>query len=184
MAADPEMGSLKFSSQDQVHHRLATPLIQTFLDTENISFQRSKCGLFGWGGDKVEEVSGMECKVFAANNVEIVTRTRTEHMSQAEIQTGFSWMDFFIFWNLFLFWSCIIFSINHPNQENPVSISGRRKTKREQRPTRTLFYHSLVLVKQNQTHPQSLTHQKLAPTWSQQSANSHSQVIWLQRRRL
>jgi len=84
MAADPEMGSLKFSSQDQVHHRLATPLIQTFLDTENISFQRSKCGLFGWGGDKVEEVSGMECKVFAANNVEIVTRTRTEHMSQED----------------------------------------------------------------------------------------------------
>jgi len=84
MAADPEMSSLKFSSQDQVHHRLATPLIQTFLDTENISFQRSKCGLFGWGGDKVEEVSGMECKVFAANNVEIVTRTRTEHMSQED----------------------------------------------------------------------------------------------------
>ena len=47
----------------QVQHRLATPLIQTFLDTENISFQRSKCGLFGWGGDKTETVSGMECKV-------------------------------------------------------------------------------------------------------------------------
>ena len=81
MGADPELSSVKFSSQDQVHHRLATPLIQTFLDTENISFQRSKCGLFGWGGDKSEEVSGMECKVFAANNVEIVTKTRTEHMS-------------------------------------------------------------------------------------------------------
>ena len=81
MGDDPELGSLKFSSADQVQHRLATPLIQTFLDTENISFQRSKSGLFGWGGDKVEMVSGQECKVFAANNVEIVTKTRTEHMS-------------------------------------------------------------------------------------------------------
>jgi len=81
MGSDPDLGSLKFSTQDQVQHRLATPLIQTFLDTENISFQRSRSGLFGWGGEKSETVSGMECKVFAANNVEIVTKTRTEHMS-------------------------------------------------------------------------------------------------------
>ena len=84
MGDDPELGSLKFSSSEQVQHRLATPLIQTFLDTENISFQRVKGGLFGWGADKVEEVSGEECKVFAANNVEIVTKTRTEHMSQED----------------------------------------------------------------------------------------------------
>ena len=84
MGSDPDLGSLKFSTQDQVQHRLATPLIQTFLDTENISFQRSRSGLFGWGGDKTESVSGMECKVFAANNVEIVTKTRTEHMSSED----------------------------------------------------------------------------------------------------
>jgi len=84
MGLDPELGSFKFSTTEQVQHRLSTPLIQTFLDTENISFQRSKCGLFGWGGDKTEEVSGMECKVFAANNVEIVTKTRTEHMTQED----------------------------------------------------------------------------------------------------
>ena len=84
MGSDPDLGSLKFSIQDQVQHRMASPLfplIQTFFDTENISFQRSRSGLFGWSGDKSETVSGMECKVFAANNVEIVTKTRTEHMS-------------------------------------------------------------------------------------------------------
>jgi hypothetical protein len=32
-------------------------------DTENISFQRTKSGLFGWGGERVETVSGMDCKV-------------------------------------------------------------------------------------------------------------------------
>jgi len=84
MGLDPELGSFKFSTAEQVQHRLSTPLIQTFLDTENISFQRARCGLFGWGGDKTEEVSGMDCKVFAANNVEIVTKTRTEHMTQED----------------------------------------------------------------------------------------------------
>ena len=47
MGVDPDLGSFKFSSAEQVQHRLSTPLIQTFLDTENISFQRSKSGLFG-----------------------------------------------------------------------------------------------------------------------------------------
>jgi len=86
MGIEPEVETLKFSSQEQVQHRLSTPLIQTFLDTENISFQRAKGGFFGFGGDKIEQVSGMECKVFGANNVEIVTKTRTEHMSVEDKQ--------------------------------------------------------------------------------------------------
>ena len=61
-------------------------MIQTFLDTDNISFQRAKGGIFGWGGDKTEVVSGMDCKVFGANNVEIVTKTRSEHMSDEDKQ--------------------------------------------------------------------------------------------------
>jgi len=84
MGIEPDVDSLKFSSQEQVQHRLSTPLIQTFLDTDNISFQRAKGGIFGWGGDKTELVSGMDCKVFGANNVEIVTKTRTEHMSSED----------------------------------------------------------------------------------------------------
>jgi len=86
MGIEPDVDSLKFSTQEQVQHRLSTPLIQTFLDTENISFQRAKGGIFGWGGDKTELVSGMDCKVFGANNVEIVTKTRTEHMSEEDKQ--------------------------------------------------------------------------------------------------
>ena len=55
MGSDPDLGSLKFSTKDQVQHRMASPLIpliQTFFDTENISFQRLRSGLFGFGGDK------------------------------------------------------------------------------------------------------------------------------------
>jgi len=86
MSAEPDVDSLKFSTPEQVQHRLSTPLIQTFLDTDNISFQRAKSGLFGWGGERMETVSGMDCKVFGANNVEIVTKTRTEHMSAEDKQ--------------------------------------------------------------------------------------------------
>lgn len=86
MGIEPDVESLKFTTPEQVQHRLSTPLIQTFLDIDNISFQRAKSGLFGWGGDRTEPVSGMECKVFGANNVEIVTKTRTEHMSTEDKQ--------------------------------------------------------------------------------------------------
>jgi len=79
-----ELDEMRFSSAEQVQHRLSTPLIQTYLDTENISFIRAKGGIFGWGSDKSETVSGKECKVFGANNVEIVTKTRTEHMTEEE----------------------------------------------------------------------------------------------------
>jgi len=80
--------SLSFSSPEQIEHRCTTPLVQTYLDTDNISFQRVKSGFFGWGTDKSETVSGMECKVFAANNVEVVTKTRMEHMSAADKQNA------------------------------------------------------------------------------------------------
>jgi len=86
MGMEPDVDNLKFSTSEQIHHRLSTPLVQTYLDTENISFQRIKGGFFGWGGDKVETVSGMDCKVFGADRVEIVTKTRTEHMSQEDKQ--------------------------------------------------------------------------------------------------
>ncbi|OWA49949.1 putative Ankyrin repeat domain-containing protein 13B [Hypsibius exemplaris] len=41
-------------------------------------FERARSG-FLWRSDKVEEVSGHACKVFAASNVTFVTRSRTEH---------------------------------------------------------------------------------------------------------
>lgn len=44
-------------------------------------FDRNKTGLWGWRSDKIETVNGRECKVFSASNVELVTKTRTEHLS-------------------------------------------------------------------------------------------------------
>ncbi|XP_060763870.1 ankyrin repeat domain-containing protein 13A [Neoarius graeffei] len=70
--------------QQEVAKRLTTPIINTFLDTKDISFERCKSGLWGWRTDRTEVVNGFEAKVFSANNVNVVIRTRTEHLTDEE----------------------------------------------------------------------------------------------------
>ncbi|XP_045589265.2 ankyrin repeat domain-containing protein 13D [Procambarus clarkii] len=65
-------------------HRLTTPIAITYIDTEKISFERDKAGIWGWRSDRSENVNGHECKVFSAINVELVTKTRTEHLTDAD----------------------------------------------------------------------------------------------------
>lgn len=45
---------------------------------------RNKAGVWGWRSDKSEQVNGHECKVFGANNVALVTKTRTEHLTESD----------------------------------------------------------------------------------------------------
>lgn len=72
-------------TEEQISARLVTPLVLTYLDTDKINFERSKSGFWGWGGsDKTEVVSGRECKVFGAHNVELITKTRTEHLTEED----------------------------------------------------------------------------------------------------
>ncbi|XP_026327434.1 ankyrin repeat domain-containing protein 13B isoform X2 [Hyposmocoma kahamanoa] len=63
-----------------LEQRMAAPLCLNYLDTDKISFERNKSGIWGWRQDKTEPVSGYECKVFSANNVELVSKTRCEHL--------------------------------------------------------------------------------------------------------
>lgn len=44
----------------------------------------NKAGLWGWRSDKSEIVNGHECKVFSACNVELITKTRLEHLSDPD----------------------------------------------------------------------------------------------------
>jgi len=76
-------------TEEAISTRLTTPVVTTYIDTEKISFERNKSGLWGWRADKVEEVNGHECKVFAANNVELVTKTRMEHLSASDRAKSF-----------------------------------------------------------------------------------------------
>ncbi|XP_019595085.2 ankyrin repeat domain-containing protein 13B isoform X2 [Rhinolophus sinicus] len=69
-------------TEEQVLSRLAAPVVTTQLDTKNISFERNKTGILGWRSEKTEMVNGYEAKVYGASNVELITRTRTEHLSE------------------------------------------------------------------------------------------------------
>uniref|UniRef100_A0A672Q7G2 Ankyrin repeat domain-containing protein 13B-like n=1 Tax=Sinocyclocheilus grahami TaxID=75366 RepID=A0A672Q7G2_SINGR len=68
-------------SDEQVAARLSTPVVATQLDTRNISFERNKTGILGWRSEKTEVVNGYEAKVYCASNVELITRTRTDHLT-------------------------------------------------------------------------------------------------------
>uniref|UniRef100_A0A3Q2D1E5 Ankyrin repeat domain 13B n=1 Tax=Cyprinodon variegatus TaxID=28743 RepID=A0A3Q2D1E5_CYPVA len=68
-------------SDEQVAVRLSAPVVTTQLDTRNIAFERNKTGILGWRSEKTETVNGYEAKVYAASNVELITRTRTDHLT-------------------------------------------------------------------------------------------------------
>uniref|UniRef100_A0A0R3RGY7 ANK_REP_REGION domain-containing protein n=1 Tax=Elaeophora elaphi TaxID=1147741 RepID=A0A0R3RGY7_9BILA len=73
--------------EEAIYSRMTSPVDTTFIDVEKIGFERSKGGgLFSWltSSDRVEQVEGYECKVFNASNVDIVTKTRTEHLLEED----------------------------------------------------------------------------------------------------
>ncbi|XP_049787191.1 ankyrin repeat domain-containing protein 13D isoform X1 [Schistocerca cancellata] len=71
-------------SEEAISSRLTTPIVTTYIDTDKISFERNKSGIWGWRSDKSEPINGHECKVFGASNVELVTKTRTEHLTETD----------------------------------------------------------------------------------------------------
>jgi len=71
-------------SEEAVSSRLTAPIVTTYIDIDKISFERNKSGIWGWRSDKCEPVNGYECKVFGASNVELVTKTRTEHLTETD----------------------------------------------------------------------------------------------------
>lgn len=71
-------------AEQEVAKRLTTPIVNTYLDTKDIAFERNKSGIWGWRADRTEVVNGFEAKVFSVNNVNVVIRTRTEHLTDEE----------------------------------------------------------------------------------------------------
>uniref|UniRef100_UPI00398E9B96 ankyrin repeat domain-containing protein 13A n=1 Tax=Pristiophorus japonicus TaxID=55135 RepID=UPI00398E9B96 len=71
-------------TKDQVANRLTSPIISTYLDTKDISFERNKSGFWGWRTDKTDVVQEYEAKVFTVSNVNVVTRSRTEHLTDED----------------------------------------------------------------------------------------------------
>lgn len=71
-------------SPNSICARLTNPVVTTYVDTEKISFERNKSGIWGWRSDRTETVNTHDSKVFSASNVELVTKTRTEHLSEQD----------------------------------------------------------------------------------------------------
>uniref|UniRef100_A0A8C7JQX1 Ankyrin repeat domain 13A n=1 Tax=Oncorhynchus kisutch TaxID=8019 RepID=A0A8C7JQX1_ONCKI len=68
-------------AEQEVAKRLTTPIVNTFLDTRDIyNVSVEGCAHY----DKTEVVNGFEAKVFTVNNVNVVIRTRTEHLTDEE----------------------------------------------------------------------------------------------------
>ncbi|KFV77358.1 Ankyrin repeat domain-containing protein 13A [Dryobates pubescens] len=77
------LGSMTPKRKD-VERRLTSPIINTCLDTKNIAFERTTSGFWVWKTERAEGVNGYEAKVYFANNVNVVTKIRTEHLTEEE----------------------------------------------------------------------------------------------------
>uniref|UniRef100_A0A6Q2Y6G3 Ankyrin repeat domain-containing protein n=1 Tax=Esox lucius TaxID=8010 RepID=A0A6Q2Y6G3_ESOLU len=80
----PSLLAAMLPTQENTAQRLTSPIVSTHLNTRNIAFERNKSGIWGWRSEKSESVSGYEAKVYSATNVELVTRSRTEHLSDQD----------------------------------------------------------------------------------------------------
>uniref|UniRef100_A0A1A9UR25 ANK_REP_REGION domain-containing protein n=1 Tax=Glossina austeni TaxID=7395 RepID=A0A1A9UR25_GLOAU len=69
-----------------VRARLNAPVITNNIEMEKISFERNKSGIWGWRSEKSEVINGYNCKVYGASNVEFVTKTRMDHLSDEQIK--------------------------------------------------------------------------------------------------
>ncbi|XP_037949868.1 ankyrin repeat domain-containing protein 13D-like [Teleopsis dalmanni] len=69
-----------------VRARLNAPVITNNIEMARISFERNKSGIWGWRSEKSEHISGYNCKVYGASNVEFVTKTRMDHLSEEQIR--------------------------------------------------------------------------------------------------
>lgn len=76
-------------SIESVAARLHAPVTSNRIDMDKISFERNKTGIWGWRSDKNENINGYDCKVYAASNVEFVTRTRGEHLNESQARVRF-----------------------------------------------------------------------------------------------
>ena len=55
-------------------------IIKSKIITE-IFYLRNRSGIWGWRTDKNDTINGYDCRVYTANNLQLVTKTRVEHLN-------------------------------------------------------------------------------------------------------
>jgi len=68
------------ASPAELRRRLHAPVVCSMIDNNKVSFARQKTGLWGFQHDLEETVSGYHCKVYAVSDIEVITKTRYEHL--------------------------------------------------------------------------------------------------------
>ncbi|KAH7646268.1 ankyrin repeat domain containing protein [Dermatophagoides farinae] len=79
-----EVHDLLGITEDQIADRLTQPIKTMYIDSEKVNFERAKSGFIGFRTDRVDQFNGYECKVYLAQNVEFITKTRIEHLTQED----------------------------------------------------------------------------------------------------
>ena len=61
----------------------------------NINYEliRNRAGIWGWRTDKSESINGFDCKVYTANNLQLVTKTRVEHLNSERAKAFLEELD-------------------------------------------------------------------------------------------
>jgi ankyrin repeat domain-containing protein 13 len=69
-----------------IETKLTAPNIVNYMDIEKIEFERNRSGLFGWRSDRNDQINGYDCKVYTANNLQLITKTRVEHLDNERVK--------------------------------------------------------------------------------------------------
>jgi hypothetical protein len=56
------------------------------LDIEKIEFERNQSGIWGWRTEKTEIINDFQCKVYTANNLQLLSKTRVEHLNDPNLR--------------------------------------------------------------------------------------------------
>ena len=81
---DNEQLDVYAPNESAMQKKLCSPNIVTFLDIDKIEFERNRSGILGWRTEKTDRINGYDCKVYTANNLQLVTKTRVEHLNSEQ----------------------------------------------------------------------------------------------------
>lgn len=71
--------------REQANSYLMTELVDADVTTSKVTFPPAQSGWYGFRSDRVDEISGRQCRAYAVADLELVSEKRTEHLSQEDL---------------------------------------------------------------------------------------------------